>query len=87
LSTLAVLLSGYMIACYLVIGLFFFRFWRQAKDRLFGFFAAGFILLAVQRGLLTTIGDSDQLRLLIYALRALAFLIIIYAIIDKNRKH
>jgi hypothetical protein len=81
-----VLLSGYMIACYLVIALFFFRFSRQAKDRLFMFFAAGFLLLAIQRALLSAMADIDGVHVLIYALRALAFLIIIYAIVDKNRK-
>jgi len=83
-SAYAILISGYLIAGYLLIGLFFIRFWRQAKDRLFGFFAIAFFLLAAQRALLVIAAGSSSATL-IYALRAFAFLIIIYAIVDKNR--
>jgi hypothetical protein len=83
-TSYSILVSGYLIAGYLVIGLFFVRFWRQAKDRLFGFFAFAFFLLAAQRALLVIASGSGDATF-IYALRAFAFLIIIYAIVDKNK--
>lgn len=77
-------LSGLLVAGYLVAGLFFLRFWRQAHDRLFLLFAASFLLLALQRGLLSLMWGRPDI-VWIYALRLLAFLLILYAIWDKNR--
>lgn len=85
MNTATAMVSGLIVAGYMVIGLFFLRFRRQAHDPLFGYFAAAFWLLALQRGLLTFLAGDDRATLLLYSLRALAFLIIIYAIIDKNR--
>jgi hypothetical protein len=84
-TTAGTLISGLIMAGYLVIGLFFLRFSRQAQDRLFGYFAAAFWILALQRGMLTFLATDERVTLLLYALRAFAFLIIIYAIVDKNR--
>lgn len=85
MNTVTATVSGLIVAGYLVIGLFFLRFWRQAHDRLFGYFAIAFWLLALQRGLLTFLASDERAALLLYSLRALAFLIIIYAVVDKNR--
>ncbi|HEY0157983.1 MAG TPA: DUF5985 family protein [Thermoanaerobaculia bacterium] len=80
------LIYGALFAGYSVAGLFFLRFWVTSRDRLFGLFAAAFGILAVQRVALaltrTTVEDQSPL----YVLRLLAFLIIIYAIVDKNRR-
>lgn len=86
MSNAAPLVSGLIVAGYLVIGVYFLRFWREASDRLFGFFAAAFLLLAAQRVLLTLLAPDDGTALFLYGLRAFAFLLIIYAIIDKNRQ-
>ena len=72
MTTAAIFVSALITAGYMVIGLFFLRFWRQAHDRLFGFFAAAFWLLALQRGLLTFMGGDDRLLGLLYAMRAVA---------------
>ncbi|MBV9773937.1 MAG: hypothetical protein JO040_08305, partial [Gemmatimonadetes bacterium] len=65
--------------------LYFLRFWRESRDRLFAMFAAAFAILAVQRTALSLLVDDGGDGTLLYALRAVAFLLIISAIVDKNR--
>jgi uncharacterized membrane protein HdeD (DUF308 family) len=77
--------SGAMIAMYAVAGLFFLRFWRETADRLFGIFALAFWLLGVQRLLLVMALDPTDGQIWVYLLRLLAFVLILLAIIDKNR--
>ena len=81
------LVSGAMVMAYLIAGLFFLRFWRGTRDRLFAAFGAAFCLLAVQRFALTLMAEPDagEGALWLYGLRLLAYLLILAAIIDKNR--
>lgn len=79
-------ISGALIMGYIVAGLFFMRFWRDTRDRLFAIFAWAFWLLAVQRTVLVFMRfDSEADTTWTYALRLLAFLLFLYAIVDKNR--
>jgi hypothetical protein len=81
----ATFLAGAIAMAYLVAGLFFLKFWRRSGDRLFLAFAVAFALLSAQRvGLAALVNDPDA-ALLLYGVRALAFIIILLAIIDKNR--
>ncbi|HYH83175.1 MAG TPA: DUF5985 family protein [Longimicrobium sp.] len=86
-DALKAVVSGAMVMAYLTAGLFFLRFWRDTRDRLFAAFGAAFCLLAIQRGALSLIvsGDAEGAAVWLYALRLLAFLLILAAIIDKNR--
>lgn len=68
------------------VGMFFSRFWRDTRDRLFLFFAAGFWLLSASFLFLALFDPDDEGQPYIYALRLLAFALIIAAIIDKNRE-
>lgn len=68
-----------------VAGLIFFRFWRASRDSLFGFFAAAFWLLALSWTLLALLNPTGESRPYIYAIRLLAFLLIIVGMIAKNR--
>lgn len=68
-----------------VAGLFFFRFWRESHDRLFAFFGAAFWLLALSWALLGLVSPTEEGRPYIYAIRLLAFLLMIGGMIDKNR--
>lgn len=63
----------------------FTRFWRQTSDRLFGLFALAFTLFGVNTVLLAAINPAHESRHLIYLIRLAAFLVIILAIVDKNR--
>lgn len=68
-----------------VCGLFFLRFWRESRDRLFLLFGAAFFLLALCWALLGLFSPAEETRPYIYAIRLAAFLLIIGAILDKNR--
>jgi hypothetical protein len=73
------------MAC-IVIGLFFWRFWRQSLDRLFLMFALAFWILAVDRSVLGLVAFSSEWRGYVFLLRLLAFCLILYGIVDKNRR-
>lgn len=79
------LLSGACILGYLLVGLIFLRSWRDTRDRLFAMFAAAFWLLAFQRVLLVITDQLSENRPYLYLLRLAAYLLIVWAIIDKNR--
>ena len=79
------LLSGAIVMGYWVAGLYFFRFWRRSGDRLFAVFGAAFWLLGVQRLALAIHAEWNNEYGSLYMLRLLAFLMMIAAIIDKNR--
>jgi hypothetical protein len=80
-----VFLGGLLAAGYLVAALFFLRFWRDSRDRLFAMFAAAFVLLTVQRVLLALEVSLYEDAVWSYVIRLVAFLLILWAIVDKNR--
>jgi hypothetical protein len=80
------MLAGGMLTAYAVAALFFLRFWRQSHDRLFALFGVAFLLLAVQRLAITVLPETAALALWPYVVRLAAFLVILWAIADKNRK-
>ncbi len=69
-----------------VAGLIFLRFWRESGDRLFAFFGTAFWILAASWLLLSFTNPTEEARPYIYALRLVAFLLIIGGMIDKNRR-
>ena len=79
-------ISGMLTMGYLVAGIFFLRFWRDSRDRLFAMFGAAFFILALQRLGLEFFTEVPERSTVWYFSRLLAFVIIIVAIIDKNRK-
>ena len=83
---MASFVSGMLVAGYVVAALFFLRFWTQSRDRLFAMFAGAFGLLAIQRLALTVSGAPIEEQTMFYVLRLLAFGIIAFAIVDKNRR-
>ncbi len=79
------LLSGAIIAGNLVAALLFLRLWRDSRDRLFGAFAVAFFLFAAQRILLAATTQLGEDTAPLYILRLLGFVVILWAIVDKNR--
>lgn len=77
--------SGLLVAGYAVAALYFVRFWRQSRDRLFAWFALAFTLLLVQRAALALAPGLFPSATWYYSVRLLAFALILAAIIDKNR--
>ena len=73
-----------MMAC-LVTGMFFIRFWKKTYDRLFLIFSFAFFLLAIERVVLGFLGSRSEPTPEVYYIRLAAFVMILIAIIDKNR--
>lgn len=79
-------ISGMIVMGYTVAAAFFARFWRDTRDRLFIFFAAAFAVLAIHR---VSLAFADQLHFpetTYYVMRLLAYLTILVAIVDRNRR-
>jgi hypothetical protein len=72
------------LAC-AAIAVFFLRFWRLSGDRLLGFFGLAFVMLAVNRIVLAALDDAGEGDAFVYLARAVAFALIVVAILDKNR--
>jgi uncharacterized membrane protein len=80
------LLSGILLTQYLAIALFFLKFWRSSRERLFLMFSGAFAILAVQRLAITLTHEMGEQHAPLYLLRLFAFVVIIVAIVDKNRR-
>ena len=79
------MLMGAIAAGSLFAGLFFFRFWRQTRDRLFLYFAGSFWLEALNRVALALVPHADEQEPLFYLVRLIAYALILAAIWQKNR--
>jgi hypothetical protein len=77
--------AGAIAMGFAIAGLFFLRFWRQTRDRLFAFFAVAFVILAVNRVGTGVFPVNEEQGDHLYWVRFFAFLMILLAIIDKNR--
>jgi hypothetical protein len=88
---MTLMLTGAIATACFVAALFFIRFWKKTRDRFFLFFAASFLIQGLERILIGVMRYSDyaassaEQEPLYYLMRLGAFLLIIYAIIDKNR--
>ena len=78
-------ISGALMMTCIVTGLFFIRFWKKTYDRLFLIFSCAFFMLALERLVLGVIGTRNELTPEIYYIRLSAFVLMLIAIIDKNR--
>lgn len=83
-------LVGISSALCLVIGLIFLKFWIQTRDRLCLLFAVAFWILAADWAVIAVLPyfstRPSEHNVFIYSVRLLAFLLILVAIIDKNRR-
>lgn len=82
---IVLLLSGAIAMGYAVASLFFLRFWRGTHDRLFLIFGGAFAVLGIQRLALVLSRELAEDQTVLYLVRLVAFLLILWAIIDKNR--
>jgi hypothetical protein len=79
-------LAGAAIVSLLIIALFFIRFWRRTHDRLFLFFAGAFGFLMMERVVRSAMTVENEWAPYVYTIRLVAFVLIIVAIVDKNRR-
>jgi hypothetical protein len=76
--------SGAVTLGHFVAALFFLRFWRRTRDRLFLAFALAFVLFALNQALAHILSVYHEPSSFIYALRVIGFVLILFAIVDKN---
>jgi hypothetical protein len=79
-------LSGAVTLAFVVAAMYFLRFWRKTSDRLFASFALAFTLLALNQLAVAVFADADERSGYSYVLRVLGFVLILYAIIEKNMR-
>lgn len=77
-------LPGMITMGFAVSALFFLRFWRSTRDRLFLGFALAFFLLGIGQALLGLAVVPEEERSFLYLFRLAAFLTIIVSIWRKN---
>jgi hypothetical protein len=75
---------GAIVMGSLVISLFFLRFWRNTRDRLFLYFALSFGIEAIHRLYSAMYNDGGEDSPLHYLVRLVAYGLIIWAILEKN---
>jgi uncharacterized membrane protein len=81
---LSLFVHGAIMFAFGTVALFFFRFFRDTKDRLFLLFGLSFAILALNRIGFLLMGTESELRTYLYFVRLVAFALIIVAIVDKN---
>ena len=79
---------GVLAMASLVASLFFLRYWRATRERLFAFFSVAFVGLTANWTVLAIINHPvDEARqAYAYVIRLVAFVVLIVGIIDKNRR-
>jgi len=76
-------LSGAIFMASMVIALFFYRYWRQSRDRLFIYFGLAFVLEGTQRLVQSWWPDATDVPQ--FSLRLVEYALILIAIVQKNR--
>jgi hypothetical protein len=78
-------LLGIIVTCSFTAGAFFIKFWRQTRDTLFLAFGAAFIVEGFNRAMILFVDEPNLGHPVIYLVRLLSYLLILIAIINKNR--
>ena len=77
-------LLGVIATASFTAGLFFLRFWKATRDRLFLAFAAFFFIEAINRIVLLCFERPNEGSPWIYLIRLVALVILLFAILEKN---
>ena len=85
MAALNLILIGAISMTSLVASAFFFRFWRETRDRLFLLFSLAFAVDVFDRIGLALSERPNEGHPLLHLVRFVSFALIILAIIDKNR--
>lgn len=78
-------LLGVIVTASLTAAGFFWRFYRQTHDNLFLAFAAAFAIEGINRMAFLVVDKPSEGSPVIYMVRLVAFLLILGAIVAKNR--
>jgi uncharacterized membrane protein HdeD (DUF308 family) len=79
-------LLGVIATSSLIAGIFFLRFWRDARDPLFFSFAVAFIAEGLNRCAMLWLKQPNEGSPWNSIVRLLAFLLILVGIVNKNRQ-
>ncbi len=85
MSPLHAVLLGALSMGSLVVGLLFLRLWRDGGDRFFLWFALSFFVQAINRIALALTASPNEGSPWHYGVRLVAYLLILWAIVEKNR--
>jgi hypothetical protein len=85
MSPLYYLMFGAVAMAAAALGLIFLRYWRDSRDRFFLFFALSFFVQALNRVLVALAPTPQEASPWHYGVRFLAYVLIVLAILDKNR--
>lgn len=78
-------LLGVIVTCSLIAGAFFLKFWRKTHDWLFLGFAAAFLIEGLNRLAFLRLDEPHEGAPVVYTIRLFAYLLILAAIVHKNR--
>ena len=78
-------LLGVIVTASLAASAFFLKFWRQTRDLLFLCFSAAFAIEGVNRIAFLFVDHPDEGNPVIYTVRLFSYLLILAAIVNKNR--
>ena len=73
------------LACF-AIGIKFLKYWRLSRDRFFVWFAIAFWMFGTGWILRVFLPDIGEHGYLVFVPRVLGFVLILIAILDKNRR-
>jgi hypothetical protein len=79
------LMGATAMGCW-IASLYFLRFWRESRDQLFAMFSAAFLLLGLTRFALAMAVEPNEGKTYLYVVRLAAYLLILLAIVNKNRR-
>ncbi|HEX7114628.1 MAG TPA: DUF5985 family protein [Steroidobacter sp.] len=78
-------LLGVIVTGSFAAGAFFLKFWRQTRDQLFLGFSAAFFIEAANRLAFLFLEQPNEGDPVIYLVRLFSYVLILAAIIHKNR--
>ncbi len=78
-------LLGIIVTASLAASAFFLKFWKQTRDKLFLGFSAAFAIEGCNRVAFLFVDHPDEGSPLIYTVRLFSYLLILAAIVNKNR--
>ena len=78
-------LLGVVVTSSFVAGAFFLKFWRKTRDLLFLGFAVAFVIEGLNRLTFLFLSEPNEGAPFVYTIRLFSYLLILAAIIHKNR--
>ncbi|MBS1984740.1 MAG: hypothetical protein JST16_11260 [Bdellovibrionales bacterium] len=86
MTPVTIFLSGVCLSTFLGAGLIFYRVWRKVHDRFFLLFGCACVVIGLERIPLIFLDPSIEENSWVYVFRLLAFVLILIAVIDANRR-